>query len=281
MNDLQIFSNPEFGNVRTIEINGEPYFVGKDVSTILGYAQTNNMKKLLDADDCIEINPQSPDFTGFIQNGGTPLEPNTNIFRMLLINESGLYTAIFNSTLPKAKQFKKWITSEVIPSIRKTGGYGIPQMSQSELILKIAQNNLDIERRLAEAESKANAVSERLDNALDVFTQPIAKNWKDETNNTIKRLVEQNHLNHGIFRRKLYDELEELTGCRLEQRRNGKRRRMAEAGATAAERNKVSLIDVIAEDEKLKLIFDGIVKKYVASYAANKDFNNYKPVRQY
>lgn len=270
MNDLQIFSNPEFGNVRTIEIDEEPYFVGKDVSTILGYAQTNNMKKLLDADDCIEINPQSPDFTGFIQNGGTPLEPNTNIFRMLLINESGLYTAIFNSTLPKAKQFKKWITSEVIPSIRKTGSYGIPQMSQSELILKIAQNNLQLEKRIAETENQTKAVSERLDNALDVFTQPVAEDWKDETNRIINRMIEEYNLNYGVFRRKLYDELEQIAICDLHKRQTNLRKRMERAGATYKERQEISLIDVIARDDKLKAIFDGIVRKYMAKYTLGK-----------
>ncbi len=122
MNELKIFSNSEFGNVRVIEVNNEPWFVGKDVSEILGYAETANMRKLLDESEYKEIDPQSSLFTGFVQNG-IILEPNKNIRRMLLINESGLYQAIFGSTLESARKFKKWVTSEVLPSIRKHGAY--------------------------------------------------------------------------------------------------------------------------------------------------------------
>lgn len=122
MNELKVFNNSEFGDVRVIEIDNEPWFVGKDVAEILGYAETANMRKLLDETEYIEIDPQSRLFTGFVQNGMS-LEPNKNVRRMLLVNESGLYQAIFGSTLEGAKKFKKWVTSEVLPSIRKHGAY--------------------------------------------------------------------------------------------------------------------------------------------------------------
>ena len=195
-----------------------------------------------------------------------------------VINESGLYNVIIRSDKPNAKAFRKWITSEVIPAIRKSGSYGIPQMSQSELILKIAQNNLDLERRLTEAESKADAVSEKLDKALDVFIQPLSEDWKDETNRTINRMIEQYNLNYGVFRRKLYDELEQISKCDLHKRQINLRKRLEKAGATYKERQAISQIDVIARDEKLKAIFDGIVRKYVASYAAKKEPVDYEPV---
>lgn len=133
MNELKVFESTEFGKVRTIEINSVPYFVGKDVAEILGYAETANMRKLLEKEEYIEINPQSPDFKGFVQNGMT-FEPNPNIFRMLLVNESGLYNAIFNSTLPKAKDFKRWVFDDVLPSIRKTGKYSITDKPDSYTI---------------------------------------------------------------------------------------------------------------------------------------------------
>lgn len=120
--NLQIFNNTEFGEIRVINIENDIWFVGKDVSEILGYKQTSNMKKLIDKEDLKEINPQTVANTGFIQNGIT-LEPNPNIKRMLLINESGLYTAIFGSKLETAKKFKHWVTNEVLPSIRKHGAY--------------------------------------------------------------------------------------------------------------------------------------------------------------
>lgn len=262
MNDLQIFSNPEFGSVRCIEKDGEPWWVLKDVCEILDIQKVSTITNRLDEDEV--------GLTDLIDSMGRTQSYKT-------VNESGLYNVIIRSDKPNAKAFRKWITSEVIPSIRKTGGYGIPQMSQSELILKIAQNNLELERRIAETESKANAVSEKLDNALDVFTQPVAEDWKDETNRIINRMIEEYNFNHGVFRRKLYDELEQIAGCDLHKRQGNLRKRMEKAGATYKERQEISLIDVIARDDKLKAIFDGIVRKYMAKYT----LGNVSNVRQY
>ena len=112
MNNLQIFNSPEFGQVRTIQQNGEPWFVGKDVAEILGY--TNPSKALVDhVDDEDKLNNDSLSSLG--QRGGW------------LINESGLYSLILSSKMPKAKEFKRWVTSEVIPAIRKTGKYEVTQ----------------------------------------------------------------------------------------------------------------------------------------------------------
>lgn len=253
MNDLQIFSNPEFGSVRCIEKDGEPWWVLKDVCKILGMdgKGTNKIIDRLDEDERNTI-PVTDKL-------GRPQTVN-------VINESGLYNVVIRSNKPNAKAFRKWITSEVIPSIRKTGGYGVPQMSQSELILKIAQNNVELERRIAAAESETKAVSEKLDNALDVFTAPTSENWKDETNRIINRMIEEYNLNYGVFRRKLYDELEKSAHCDLTARQSRLRGRMEKAGATYAERQAISKIDIISRDDKLKAIFDGIVRKYMAKY---------------
>lgn len=253
MNDLQIFSNPEFGSVRCIEKDGEPWWVLKDVCKILGM-DGNGTNKIIDRLDEDERNT-----IPVTDKLGRPQTVN-------VINESGLYNVVIRSNKPNAKAFRKWITSEVIPSIRKTGGYGVPQMSQSELILKIAQNNVELERRIAAAESETKAVSEKLDNALDVFTAPTSENWKDETNRIINRMIEEYNLNYGVFRRKLYDELEKSAHCDLTARQSRLRGRMEKAGATYAERQAISKIDIISRDDKLKAIFDGIVRKYMAKY---------------
>ena len=257
MNDLQIFSNPEFGSVRCIEKDGEEWFVGKDVATILGYAKPlDALSRHVDDEDSV--------IHGVLDSRGC-------VQQTKLINESGLYSLIILSELPSARKFKKWITSEVIPSIRKTGGYGIPQMSQSELILKIAQNNVELERRIAAAESETKAVSEKLDNALDIFASPTSDNWKDEMNRIINRMIEENNLNYGLFRRKLYDELEQTASCDLGSRQKRLRGRMEKAGATYAERQAITKIDVISRDDKLKAIFDGIVRKYMAKYVISAE----------
>lgn len=162
MENIQTYENPEFGKFRTLLINGEPWFIGKEIAKVLGYAETANMRKLLEKEEYAEINPQSPDFKGFVQNG-VSLEPNPNIFRMLLVNESGLYNAIFNSTLPKAKKFKRWVTSEVLPSIRKTGSYGVPKMSAMEMIAQLAENAVKTERILTEHTERINDLEEKTD----------------------------------------------------------------------------------------------------------------------
>lgn len=110
MNELTIYNNPDFGGVRAMEIGGEPWFVGKDVAEVLGYQ--NPSKALSDhVDEEDKLNNETLSSLG--QRGGW------------LINESGLYSLILSSKLPTAKAFKRWITSEVIPSIRKHGGYAV------------------------------------------------------------------------------------------------------------------------------------------------------------
>ena len=118
-NAIEIFENEEFGSVRTMEINGERYFVGKDVAEILGYANTS--KALIDhVDDEDKLNNETLSSLG--QRGGW------------LINESGLYSLILSSKLPTAKKFKRWVTSDVLPAIRKTGSYSIQSKPDSYTI---------------------------------------------------------------------------------------------------------------------------------------------------
>ena len=151
MNELQIFENAEFGAVRTLMINDAPYFVGKDVAEILGY--TNSSKALSDhVDDEDKLNNESLSSLG--QRGGW------------LINESGLYSLILSSKMPNAKKFKHWVTAEVLPSIRKTGGYivGQEQLTDAELMAKalmVAQKT--IEARMEEVKSlkMLNAVQQQ------------------------------------------------------------------------------------------------------------------------
>ena len=110
MNNLQIFDSPDFGQIRTIQQNGEPWFVGKDVADILGYQNgSRDVNRHVDEDDRQNY-----------QNG--TFESNRGL---TIINESGLYSLILSSKMPKAKEFKRWVTSEVIPAIRKTGKYEV------------------------------------------------------------------------------------------------------------------------------------------------------------
>ena len=108
MNELQTFSNSEFGAIRTIMIEEEPWFVGRDVAKSLGYAKPENaVKAHVDDED----------------KSTTPIQGSAYETRVVIINESGLYSLILSSKLPNAKKFKRWVTSEVLPAIRKTGAY--------------------------------------------------------------------------------------------------------------------------------------------------------------
>lgn len=119
MTDLQIFNSPEFGQIRTIEKDGEPWFVGKDVAIALGYKDTvNALKSHVDAED----------------KGGWQITTPSGTQEMTIINESGLYSLVLSSKLPTAKKFKRWVTSEVIPSIRKHGAYMTPETLEAAIL---------------------------------------------------------------------------------------------------------------------------------------------------
>lgn len=130
-NQIEIFKNPEFGSIRTLEIKGEPWFVGKDVAEILGYAKPlNAIATHVDKDDSLK--------QGLTDNLG-------RLQQAIFINESGLYSLILSSKLPSAKKFKRWVTSEVIPSIRKHGAYMTPETIEKvlynpDLIIQLASS---------------------------------------------------------------------------------------------------------------------------------------------
>lgn len=120
MNALQIFKNAEFGSVRAIMVNDQPYFVGKDVATVLGYAKPlNALTTHIDSDDSLK--------QGLTDSMGRTQET-------IFINESGLYSLILSSKMPNAKKFRKWVTSEVLPSIRKHGAYMTPDTIEAALL---------------------------------------------------------------------------------------------------------------------------------------------------
>lgn len=130
MSDVQIFNNEEFGSVRIVEVDNEPWFVGKDVAAALGYKDTSDaMKKHVDDEDKLTRR--------FTDSGQTRL--------MRIINESGLYSLVLSSKLQSARRFKRWVTSEVLPAIRKTGGYHLPQ-TYSEALRALADKAEEAER---------------------------------------------------------------------------------------------------------------------------------------
>lgn len=171
MNEVHIFKNPEFGEVRTIAKDNEPWFVGKDVAEILGYERpTKAINDHVDSEDKDAVPIQ--DSIGRKQK--TPV-----------INESGLYSLILSSKLPRAKKFKRWVTSEVLPQIRKTGGYiSVEKGDSDEAImakaLLIAQNTIAkkdelLKKQSVELESKNKFIMQIAVSQNSLLVRDVAK----------------------------------------------------------------------------------------------------------
>lgn len=175
MNELKIFNNPDFGEVRTMNIGGEPWFVGKDVAGVLGYSNPNDaLKKRVDADD----------------KGVAKCDTLGGAQELTIINESGLYSLVLSSKLPTAKAFKRWITHDVIPSIRKNGGYiaGQESMTAEELMAKA----LLVAKKTIE-EKEAELSRRQVENAImapkaDYFDELVERNTLTNFRETAKQL---------------------------------------------------------------------------------------------
>ena len=175
MNDIQIFSNPEFGQIRTVTIDEEPWFVGKDIATALGFTNTRDAI-------ATHVFPDDKGVDSIDTPGGKQ--------EMTIINESGLYALVFGSRLESAKDFKRWVTSEVLPSIRKHGGYiaGQKELTSEELMAKaliVAQNTLaERERQLSEVTVKNAIMAPK----ADYFDEMVNRNMLTSFRDTAKEL---------------------------------------------------------------------------------------------
>lgn len=131
-NELRIFENAEFGQIRTVQLNNETFFVGKDVATALGYSNTRDaLQKHVEVEDRADV----------------AIHDGSQNRTMVAVTESGLYALIFGSKLESAKRFKHWVTSEVLPSIRKTGAYSIPMTTEGQIKL-LAQGHTELVERI-------------------------------------------------------------------------------------------------------------------------------------
>lgn len=173
-NEIMLFKNEEFGEIRTLVIDGEPWFVGKDVATILGYKDTSDaLKKHVDTEDKL-----SRRFADSGQNR-----------EMYVINESGLYSLVLSSKLPKAKEFKHWVTSKILPSLRKHGAYFTPEalyqsLCKPENLIEILhaladeqKRNTDLSVENAQLSVKARYYDEILNSKNNVPVTQIAKDY--------------------------------------------------------------------------------------------------------
>lgn len=177
MNELEIFNNPEFGEIRTMQINNEPWFVGKDVAVALGYKDTSDaLKRHVDDEDKL---------TRRFTDSGQSRE-------MYIVNESGLYSLVLSSKIPSAKKFKHWVTSEVLPAIRKHGVYTIDNMlndpdslinalqaykKEREEKLALQQTVAIQSQQIAEMQPKVNYYDRILQSPTPMAVTQIAKDY--------------------------------------------------------------------------------------------------------
>lgn len=183
MNDLQIFKSEQFGEIRTVEIEGEPWFVGKDVAIALGYKEPSKAaRERVDDED----------------RGMSKIDTPSGIQEMTIINESGLYSLVLSSKLPTAKQFKRWVTSEVIPSIRKHGGYihGQETMTDAELLAKAL---LVANRQIEERQKRIDALEEKakLDAPKILFASAVETAKTSILVGDLAKILKQNGVDIG------------------------------------------------------------------------------------
>lgn len=182
MTDLQIFNSPESGEIRTIEKNGEPWFVGKDVAAALGYEKpTDAVRKHVDVED----------------RGISKMETPSGAQETTIINESGLYSLVLSSKLPTAKKFKRWITSEVIPSIRKHGAYMTPDKLE-EVLLK-PDTLIQLAQNLKAEQEKRRALEVKMEEQKPkvLFAESVEAAKTSILIGELAKLLKQNGINIG------------------------------------------------------------------------------------
>ena len=178
MNELQVFKNQEFGSVRTLVINSEPWFVGKDVAEALGYKNTKDaLAKHVDSEDKEILKSQNATLENIPNRGVT------------VVNESGLYSLVLSSKLPSAKKFKRWVTSEVLPALRKTGQYQVKELSGQELMAKA----------LIEAQSVLTAKDKVIEEMKPkvVFADAVATSHTSILVGELAKILKQNGIDMG------------------------------------------------------------------------------------
>lgn len=195
MNELQIFNSEEFGEIRTVNINGEPWLAGKDVAVALGY-----------------MNPQKAirDHVLEEDRGVNEMDTPSGRQKLVIINESGLYALIFGSKLDSAKRFKHWVTSEVLPTIRKTGGYQKPLTQQEMMRIQLGmiddhesrienlENNMTIDygQQMVLQDAVNKTVVECLDGKDSEAYREISKKVFAECNRDLKHRFQVNARNN-------------------------------------------------------------------------------------
>ena len=244
MNQLEVFKNEDFGEIRTVQLNNEPMFCLSDICKALEVKNTTDVAKRLEDDEVTRFNL-----------GGQVGETN-------FVTESGLYSVILRSDKPNAKKFRKWITSEVIPSIRKTGEYKAKTLSPQFQLMQGLLN------QMAEQEQRLQGVENFCNNVKEVMAAPIG-DWREEMNSHVRKIAKSSGIDYRALYTELYIELEKRAKCDLTKLSMNKQNRLTSQGKTKSYiDSECKKIAVISDNVRLKEIFQSIIKEYLIKYVA-------------
>lgn len=260
MNELQIFKSPEFGQVRMIIINNEVWFIGRDVAIALGYAKPENAIRMhVDEEDKT---------TTLIQGNGSNYKSKT-----IIINESGLYSLALSSKLPKAKEFKRWITKEVIPSIRKYGGYIAKPLNQLDILEQSIKVMKEQQRRLEEHDNRLAKIESNIEQIKEL-EQINASNWRLYFGSVTRKIAKyypclDMENPYQAIRHEFYERLEAEARCDLDRRLKNKKERAYKAGLNKNKIKELNKLDIIEEDARLINSAIAVLKKMSIQYGIN------------
>lgn len=252
-NEVQVW-NYEGAEVRIVQIDGEPWFVLTDVCRELDLANPTMVAKKLDNDERTKFD--------LGRQGETTI-----------VNESGLYTVILRSDKPQAKPFRKWVTSEVLPSIRKHGSYSVQSQfadlsPQLQVLIQMETRQKQIEARQAEQATALAGLEQKLQNTCEVIALDKTA-WRKDSEHLINKIARATGEGYGGIRlvyEEIYRSIESRADVSLNTRLTNKRNRMAGEGVCKSKRDKLTRVDIIAEDKKLIEIYVAIVKELAVKY---------------
>lgn len=242
MNELKIFNNDEFGSIRTLRKGNEVWFVGNDVADILEYQNgSRDINRHVDKEDrTIEM------INDGYQNRKT-----------IIINESGLYALVFGSKMDRARKFKRWVTNDILPSIRKTGGYIKKPHSIEDLIIMQAQSMKQLKEQVQKQGQQIQEVKQS-------FAE-IKDNWREYVNRVFAKIGQATGDYEG-FRKESYILLNRRARCDLDQRLKNRIQRMKRNGSTKTAIRNTNKLDIIEEEPRLKEIYIKIVQEMETKY---------------
>lgn len=250
----------EGAEVRTVQIDGEPWFVLADICRELEISHVKDTATRIDEDDLGQ--------TEVIDRMGRSQ-------KAWIINESGLYTVILRSDKPQAKPFRKWVTSVVLPSIRKTGSYSVQQPNafenlspQLQVLIQMETRQKQIEARQAEQATALAGLEQKLQNTCEVIALDKTA-WRKDSEHLINKIARATGEGYGGIRlvyEEIYRSIESRAGVSLNTRLTNKRNRMAGEGVCKSKRDRLTRVDIIAEDKKLIEIYVAIVKELAVKY---------------